>query len=62
MSDSRAFQAFALFVSLMVIGINLYFFTDYVTTELGTAWYILLAMIPATVIYFLFVCYLVRCE
>uniref|UniRef100_F1KZ55 NRAMP-like transporter smf-1 n=1 Tax=Ascaris suum TaxID=6253 RepID=F1KZ55_ASCSU len=57
--SSRSFQAFALLISFVVIVINLYFFTDYVTSRLGTAWFIVLVMLVPTLIYFTFVCYLV---
>uniref|UniRef100_A0A915AD92 Uncharacterized protein n=1 Tax=Parascaris univalens TaxID=6257 RepID=A0A915AD92_PARUN len=57
--SSRSFQVFALLISFVVIVINLYFFTDYVTSRLGTAWFILLVMLVPTLVYFIFVCYLV---
>ncbi|MCP9266130.1 Natural resistance-associated macrophage protein 2 [Dirofilaria immitis] len=56
--NSRFFQISALFISCIVIFINLYFFTDYITGELGNAWYIwVLLLIPSTA-YLIFVCYL----
>ncbi|TMS36711.1 hypothetical protein L596_003809 [Steinernema carpocapsae] len=56
---SRAFQGFALGMSALVIAINLYFFTDYITSSLGTQWYVWLGLSIPAICYFLFVCYLV---
>lgn len=57
--SSRTFQFFALAVSCIVIAINLYFFSDYVTSNLGTEWFIVLLMLLPTLIYFVFICYLI---
>ncbi|OZC09231.1 metal ion transporter, metal ion transporter family [Onchocerca flexuosa] len=47
--NSRFFQISALIVSCIVILINLYFFTDYITGKLGNAWYIWLFVCAAAV-------------
>ncbi|VDN06992.1 unnamed protein product [Thelazia callipaeda] len=57
--SSRLFQILAFFVSCIVIIINLYFFADYITGQLGNDWYVwVLLLIPSTG-YFIFVSYLV---
>ncbi|VDK80329.1 unnamed protein product [Litomosoides sigmodontis] len=56
--NSRFFQVSALVVSCLVIVINLYFFTDYITGKLGNAWYIWVILLIPCVGYLIFVCYL----
>ncbi|EJD75134.1 natural resistance-associated macrophage protein isotype II [Loa loa] len=56
--NSRFFQVSALVVSCIVIFINLFFFTDYITEELGNAWYIWVILLIPSIAYLIFVCYL----
>ncbi|KAL3981963.1 NRAMP-like transporter smf-2 [Acanthocheilonema viteae] len=56
--NSRFFQVSALIVSCIVIIINLYFFTDYITAKLGNAWYIWVTLLIPSIGYLIFVCYL----
>ncbi|CAG9534113.1 unnamed protein product [Cercopithifilaria johnstoni] len=56
--NSRFFQVSALIVSCVVIVINLYFFTDYITGKLGNAWYIWVILLIPSIGYLIFVCYL----
>ncbi|CAJ0580903.1 unnamed protein product, partial [Mesorhabditis spiculigera] len=56
--SSRPFQVFACLTSTIVIGINIFFIYDYITTALGTAWYVLICLSIATLLYFGFICYL----
>ncbi|VDN55792.1 unnamed protein product [Dracunculus medinensis] len=57
--NSSSFQIFSFVISLIVIMINLYFFYDYVISRLGSKWYILCALSLPTIIYMIFVLYLV---
>uniref|UniRef100_A0AAF5PGN6 Uncharacterized protein n=2 Tax=Wuchereria bancrofti TaxID=6293 RepID=A0AAF5PGN6_WUCBA len=56
--NSRFFQISALLVSCIVIFINLYFFADYITGELGNTWYIWIVLLIPSLAYLIFVCYL----
>jgi len=58
-SSSRIFQGFALFISMIVISINLYFSTDYIVNALGTDWYVWILLIVPSVVYLAFVLYLI---
>lgn len=65
--SSKLFQIFALITSALILSINVYFISDYVSSRLGTEWYIIMVLAPVTVFYVLFVLYLaiyclVSCE
>uniref|UniRef100_A0A8R1DTE8 Protein Malvolio n=1 Tax=Caenorhabditis japonica TaxID=281687 RepID=A0A8R1DTE8_CAEJA len=65
--SSKAFQIFALATSAVILSINVYFISDYVSSRLGTDWYILIVLAPITTCYVVFVIYLaiyclVSCE
>ncbi|CAI2357306.1 unnamed protein product [Caenorhabditis sp. 36 PRJEB53466] len=65
--SSKLFQIFALTTSALILTINVYFISDYVSSRLGTEWYIIMILAPVTVFYVLFVIYLaayclVSCE
>ncbi|KAF1748168.1 hypothetical protein GCK72_024635 [Caenorhabditis remanei] len=65
--SSKLFQIFALITSALILSINVYFISDYVSSRLGTEWYVIMVLAPITVCYVLFVLYLaiyclVSCE
>uniref|UniRef100_A0A8R1E0T5 Protein Malvolio n=1 Tax=Caenorhabditis japonica TaxID=281687 RepID=A0A8R1E0T5_CAEJA len=65
--NSKPLQIFALMSSVFIIAINSYFIYDTVHERLGTEWYVLVGVIPVTILYALFVFYLsvyclVECE
>lgn len=65
--SSKLFQIFALITSALILSINVYFISDYVSSRLGTEWYVIMVLAPITVFYVLFVLYLaiyclVSCE
>ncbi|WKY14276.1 hypothetical protein Q1695_000096 [Nippostrongylus brasiliensis] len=65
--SSRSFQFFALVAATVILSINIYFIVDYVTSSLGTEWFVLTILAAPTIIYLVFVAYLtmyclVACE
>ncbi|PIC18842.1 hypothetical protein B9Z55_024593 [Caenorhabditis nigoni] len=65
--SSKLFQIFALTTSAIILSINVYFISDYVSSRLGTEWYVIMVLAIVTVFYVLFVLYLaiyclVSCE
>ncbi|UMM42164.1 hypothetical protein L5515_018100 [Caenorhabditis briggsae] len=65
--SSKLFQIFALTTSAIILSINVYFIFDYVSSRLGTEWYVIMVLAIVTVFYVLFVLYLaiyclVSCE
>uniref|UniRef100_A0A0K0F512 Natural resistance-associated macrophage protein 2 (inferred by orthology to a human protein) n=1 Tax=Strongyloides venezuelensis TaxID=75913 RepID=A0A0K0F512_STRVS len=56
--NGKAFKIFALCVSAIAIIINLSFFTHYITSTLGTSWYVMLPFTILAFVYLLFVFYL----
>ncbi|CAI5454638.1 unnamed protein product [Caenorhabditis angaria] len=65
--SSKSFQIFAISASAIILSINVYFIYDYVSSNLGTEWYVLIIFLPATLAYITFVVYLtiycfVACE
>uniref|UniRef100_A0A1I7SXC7 Protein Malvolio n=1 Tax=Caenorhabditis tropicalis TaxID=1561998 RepID=A0A1I7SXC7_9PELO len=65
--SSKLFQIFALITSAVILSINVYFIADYVSSLLGTEWYVIMVLAPITLFYVLFVLYLaiyclVSCE
>ncbi|EGT43135.1 CBN-SMF-1 protein [Caenorhabditis brenneri] len=65
--SSKLFQIFALITSALILSINVYFIADYVSSRLGSEWYVIMVLAPVTVFYVLFVLYLaiyclVSCE
>lgn len=55
----RSFQTFALIAAAIILSINVYFIFDYVTSSLGTEWFVLATLAAPTVLYMAFVAYLV---
>ncbi|CAO4385736.1 unnamed protein product [Caenorhabditis nigoni] len=65
--SSKLFQIFALTTSAIILSINVYFISDYVSSRLGTEWYVIMVLAIVTVFYVFFVLYLaiyclVSCE
>ncbi|VDL70399.1 unnamed protein product [Nippostrongylus brasiliensis] len=56
--SSRSFQFFALVAATVILSINIYFIVDYVTSSLGTEWFVLTILAAPTIIYLVFVAYL----
>lgn len=55
----RSFQIFALLTAGVILSINIYFITDYVSYTLGSQWYIYVILAIPTTAYILFIAYLV---
>ncbi|KAK5984154.1 Natural resistance-associated macrophage protein 2 [Trichostrongylus colubriformis] len=65
--SSRSFQLFAVIATSIILSINVYFIFDYVTSSLGTEWFILVILSAPTAVYVIFIAYLatyclVSCE
>ncbi|VDM58319.1 unnamed protein product [Angiostrongylus costaricensis] len=57
--SSRSFQIFALVAATVIIAINIYFIFDYVISVIGSQWFVLAILAVPTVIYVMFIGYLV---
>ncbi|CAB3400327.1 unnamed protein product [Caenorhabditis bovis] len=65
--SSRSFQLFALSASAVILSINVYFICEYVSSVIGSQWYVIIGLVPPTLLYIAFVGYLtvyclVACE